>query len=198
MIKQPLPILIQDVMSDVVDAVNDDLLTYLKEQDSEITKVHFQFGTGYEIIETLQQISEVNPFEKYPLVAMFLDVKEVMNEERGIYSRIPILRMAIVCTTDQNYKAAERDLKTFKPILIPIYQSLLHHMSIICAFFKPGNGFEHEMTRNYFWGRQGLYGKEGNVFNDKCDAIELEFRDLKILSTYCPKPCGQQLANVGS
>lgn len=188
--KKPIAIYPQDVFADVVEMVSAKLTTQLQEVDDAITGVHFQFGTGLEIIETLLQQTEMDPFSKYPLICMFLDVQEEHNEEAGIYSRIPELRMAIVYGTDSNYKAAQRDEKNFKPILTPIYQELLDQMMNSCAFMKSGLGFEHSMTRNYYWGRSGLYGKEGNIFQDKLDAIELTFRDLKILKTYCPNKCG--------
>lgn len=188
--KQPISIYPQDVFTDIVEAVSSKLTAQLQLIDEAITGVHFQFGSGLEIIETLKQQSDIDPFEKYPLVCMFLDVQEEHNEEAGIYSRLPELRMAIVYGTDANYKAEERDEYNFRPILTPIYQTLLEQMMYSCAFMKSGLGFEHSATRNYYWGRYGLYGKEGNIFNDKLDAIELTFRNLKILKTYCPKKCG--------
>lgn len=193
---KPNPILIQDVMRNVVAKVNTALLARLQAYDSAITAVHFEFGTGLEIIETLQQLTDIDPFSKYPLVALFLDVDETMSNEIGIYSEIPKLRMAIVTGTEQTYKAAQRDEVTFKPILIPIYQELVYQMGLSCAFMTPYEGLEHDMTRNYYWGRNGLYGKDGNIFNDKCDAIEITFRDLKILETYCPDECGAILTNI--
>lgn len=189
--KKPLPIYIQDIFKEVVEAVSTKLTAQLKETDSKITGVHYEFGTGYEIIETLAQRSKVKPLEKYPMVCLILDVLEIKNEEAGIYSRIPELTVFIVYGTKPTYKAAQRDEKSFKPILTPIYQELLEQMFYSCAFFKQGIGFEHDQKRNYFWGRrESLYGKEANTFEDKLDAIELTFRNLKILKTYCPKKCG--------
>lgn len=185
----PNVILIQDVMRDVVAEVNTKLLATLQVYDSKVTGVHFQFGSALEIIETLEQQSQLDPFDKYPLVAMFLDVEEEKSSKIGIYSTISKLRIAIVYGTDENYKAEERDNKTFKPVLIPIYNALLEKMAMQCAFMTPYTGFEHDMTRNYYWGRYGLYGKEGNIFNDKLDAIEITFKDLEILETYCPNGC---------
>lgn len=196
--RTPIPIYIQDVFSEIVSNVSTKLTTKLQTVNPRITGVHYLYGTGYEIIETLMQLSKTAPFEKYPCVCLFLNVNEEFNESLGIYSRLPELRIAIVNGTDANYKAKQRDDKNFKPILTPIYQELLEEMFLSCALQKPGLGYDHSATRNYFWGREVLYGHEANVFEDKLDAINVTFRDLKILSTYCPKPCGQQLANVGS
>lgn len=186
---KPRPIYIQDVFADVVNIVSSRLTATLQAVNPKITGVHYEYGTGYEIIETLMQRTKTRPFDKYPIVCLFLDVREVFNEDIGIYSRVPDLRIAIANGTNVNYKAAERDIKNFKPILTPICQELLEAMRLSCAFLKPNTGFRHEAQRNYFWGRGGLYGKDGNIFEDKLDAIEITFRDLKILETYCPS-CG--------
>lgn len=127
-----------------------------------------------------------NNVDKYPLICLFLDVNEEFGTDAGIYSIIPSLRVAICNSTDSNFKADERDLLNFKPILTPIYQSLLRQMQYEGAFMTSGLGFRHDAKRNYFWGREGVYGKEGAIFNDRLDAIEITFRDLKIYSTYCP------------
>lgn len=180
----------QDIFKDVVSQVSVQMITYLKTQNNNITGVHFEFGTGVEIIETLQQKTNSTTgknFDKYPLVAMFLDVKEEFGDKAGVYSTIPNLRLAIINGTKAEYKAAQRDEFNFKPILTPILQTLLNVMYVHKVLLNPGGiGFKYDATRNYYWGREGLYSKEGNIFNDKLDAIEINFRDLKINSSYCP------------
>lgn len=188
--KNPNIIFPQDIFKDVVSKVSADMLPTLQAINSKITGVHFEFGTGVEIIETLQQKSNSTTgknFDKYPLVAMFLDVKESFGNKPGIYSTIPSLRMAIINGTKAEYKAEQRDQFNFKPILTPILQNMLNVMYVHKALRNPGGlGFKYDATRNYYWGREGLYSKEGNIFNDKLDAIEINFRDLEINSSYCP------------
>lgn len=181
------PIYIQDVMKVVVKNVSDKLLPQLQAFDNIITAVHFQYGTGKEIIETLEQLTLNNWQNKYPLVCLFLDVDEEMNNQVGIYSNIPRLRIAICTGTDPTYKAATRDEKTFKPILTPIYLELLKQMEYIGFFQYPNGGFPHQQRRNYFWGREGVYGKEATKFNDMLDAIEITFTNIKLLTTDCDK-----------
>jgi len=186
----PIPIYIQDVFKMIIQKVSIEMMPILTALNAEkgynLTGVHFQYGTGYEIIETLNQMSKNDSaINKYPLVCLFLDVEERFGTDAGIYSEIPQLRIAICNSTDSNFKAYQRDEENFKPILTPIYQSLLRHMQYEGAFMFPSIGFAHNAKRNYFWGREGVYGKEGAIFNDKLDAIEITFRDLKIYSTYC-------------
>jgi len=190
----PNPIYIQDIFAEIVAKVSAEMLPTLQalnaEKGYELTGVHYQYGTGYEIIETLNQMSlnDTN-VNKYPLICLFLDVKEEFGTAPGIYSNIPELRIAICNSTDSNFKAYQRDELNFKPILTPIYQSLLRQISLTKnTFVGVGNpeNLRHDAKRNYFWGREGVYGKEGAVFNDKLDAIEITFRNLKINSSYCP------------
>lgn len=180
---------IQDVISDVVAKVSAEMTTYLKTVDSNITGVHFEFGTGLEIIETLQQKTNSTTgrnFDKYPLICLFLDVKEQFGTLPGIYSAISDLRMAIICGTQPTYKAKQRDEKNFKPILTPIYECFLRQLLAKRSVFTFDNQIiRHDATRNYYWGREGLYSKEGNIFNDKLDAIEITIKDLKIKDNYC-------------
>ena len=188
--KSPNPIYIQDVFSEIVAKVNTEMLPALEAlnlaKGYNLTGVHYQYGTGLEIIETLSQMSQNDSeMDKYPLICLFLDVNETFGTEAGVYSEIPTLRMAIINSTDMNFKAYQRDDENFKPILTPIYQCLLRRMHTEGAFMFNGLGFEHDAKRNYFWGREGLYGKEGSIFNDRLDAIEITFRNLKIYSSYC-------------
>lgn len=183
----PNAIYIQDVFKNIVTKVSAEMTPILKDINDEYTGVHFQYGSGYEIIETLNQMTMNDlSYDKYPLICLFLDVKEDFNTEAGIYSTAKNIRIAICNQTESTFKADERDLLQFKPILTPIYQCLLRKMKTETAFFYPSLGFEHEAKRNYYWGREGVYGKEGAIFNDKLDAIELTFNELKIYETYCP------------
>ncbi len=182
--KSPIPIYIQDVFASIVAKVSTEMLPTLQALYPQITGVHFQYGTGFEIIQTLDQMTlNDSNVDKYPLICLFLDVNEEFATEAGIYSTIPTLRVAICNDTKAEFKAPQRDAMNFKPILTPIYQCLLRQMQVSGAFMFDGLGFRHDAKRNYFWGRESVYGKEGATFNDKLDAIEITFRDLKIYST---------------
>lgn len=183
----PNTIYIQDVIAEVVQAVSVEMLPYLQGLYPQITGVHFQYGTGYEIIETLNQMSQNDSnVDKYPLVCLFLDVDEQFGTLPGIYSNIPNLRIAICNDTNSDLKAIDRDSVQFKPILTPIYECFLRQMLAKRSVFNFDNQIiRHDAKRNYKWGREGVYGKEGATFNDKLDAIEITIKDLKIKDNYC-------------
>jgi hypothetical protein len=43
--------------------------------------------------------------------------------------------------------------------------------------------FEHQKYDRLYWGKQGLYGNSGNIFNDFIDAIEINELKFEILNT---------------
>jgi len=53
---------------------------------------------------------------------------------------------------------------------------------IACGWFKEvGFGLvPHDKIDRLFWGRSGLYGNEGNIFNDHLDAIEIQNLSLSL------------------
>ena len=96
------------------------------------------------------------------------------------------LNFIIAMLTFREFKAAERYAQSFNPFLIPIYELFLNKIA------KSGYFRETEPSRivhtkydRLYWGRSGLYGNEGNIFNDYIDCIELT--DLTL--TLKPKNC---------
>lgn len=173
-------IYIVDEVGTIVGAVSAALLTYLKTIDPAITAVHYQYGHPKEIIETLMQKdkSTTLQFTKYPLVALFQDFPERHTGQVGFDSEVS-LHIVIVQSTTANYKADERYTRNFKPILYPIYSELLRQFNFSKRFSTYGvSTISHTKIDRLYWGKEGLYGNEGNIFNDRLDCIEI--RDLRL------------------
>jgi len=171
---------IVDEIETIVGAVSAALLTYLQGIDSAITAVHYQHGHPKEIIETLMQKdkSTTLQFTKYPLIALFQDFPEAHNQQLGIDNEAT-LHIVIVQSTLATYKANERYTRNFKPILYPIYNEFLKQITLSAKFMNYGiQTLGHTKIDRLFWGKEGLYGNEGNIFNDRLDCIEI--RDLKL------------------
>jgi len=153
-------------------------------------EIHYQHGHPVEIIETLQQREDSTTlrFKKYPAIFLFQDFTETMGE-LGIASNAK-LHILIVAATDRDYKASQRYEKNFKPTLYPIYFELLNQI------FKSGkvmvssaNKIIHTKMDRLFWGRNGLYKNDANVFNDYLDAIEITDLQLKFYQPVCLIGC---------
>jgi len=175
-----IPVYVVELIEDVVTKVSTALLAQLQVIDPAITAVHYQHGHPKEIIETLMQKdkSETYQFRKYPLIALFQDFPEAHNLQIGIDNEAT-LHLVIVNSTRPDYKAGERYVKNFKPILYPIYLEFLKQISLSGKFLNYGiHTLVHTKIDRLYWGREGLYGSEGNVFNDWLDCMEI--RDLKL------------------
>lgn len=182
------PIFIQDVLEPIVAKVSEKLLPKLKVFDKNITAVHYDYGHPLEIIETLSQKSgpDLYIYQKYPLVALFLDADLRRGRKPGVYGEYT-LHMAIIRGTDPNYKAKQRDDYNFKPVLMPIYLEFMKQIQY-SGLFLSGGQISHDPINRYYWGKQGLYGNDGNIFNDHVDCIEIKNLKLELSINYCPKP----------
>ncbi len=181
------PVFIVDIFEGIVQAVSTKLINYLQTIDPAIEAVNYLHGHPKEIIETLMQRdkSDTFQFKKYPLVALFQDFPENHNQQIGIDNEAS-LHLVIVQSTRPDYKADERYTKNFKPILYPIYMELLQQISFSKAILNYGVGdLPHTKIDRLYWGKEGIYGSEANVFNDFLDCIELRDLKLKINMKFC-------------
>lgn len=147
-----------------------------------MTGVHFLWGHPLEIVETLQGYTahDTLKYEKFPLIALYTDIP-VDKQGAGDYD-VAVLRIIIANSTERNLTSPERENINFLPILYPIYQLFLHELNLsnVFSMVDDTQDLQHRVTERYYWGKQGLYGNVGNVFNDFVDAIEIENLRLKI------------------
>lgn len=172
-------IYIVDLFDEIVSKVSAILTPSLQALDSNITGVHYDYGHPKEIIESLMQKDKSNTFmfQKYPLVALFQDFPERITNTVGAPNEVT-LHLIIANSTKQTFKSNERYSRNFKPFLYPIYNELMKQISNSKHILNYGaDNIQHTKIDRLFWGKEGLYGNEGNIFNDFLDIIEI--RDLK-------------------
>lgn len=180
------PVYIVDEIGAVVEAVSTKLLTQLQAFDPLITGVHYQYGHPLEIIETLKQMDESQDykFRRYPFIGLFQDFPQEVGEV-GFDSEVT-LHLIIARFTVNTYKAAQRYENNFKPVLYPIYLEFLEQLNFSKAFMKYApNQIPHTKIDRLYWGREGLYKNEGNIFNDFLDCIEIRNLKLKTYLNIC-------------
>ncbi len=180
------PVYIVDEIGNVVTKVSTALLASLQLVDPNITGVQYYFGHYKEILETLQQKDGTSlEFSKYPAVCLFMDFPETTGKAPGIAAEVK-LQMIIAYATDPNLKAAERYTKSFKPVLYPIYNSFIDELMRSGRIMAPSKELiSHTKIDRLYWGRKGLFGNTGNVFNDYLDAIEIKDLNLKFYKPAC-------------
>lgn len=169
---------IVDLIGSVVDSMRIDETPY------------YMYGHPLEVINTLTEYEKHPKMKlmKYPLIVLFQDFEEAKGRHQGIDSDVSL--NLIICTnTLAKYKSAERYELNFKPVLYPLYDLFLEKLAS-CGYFSGTLGnFQHTKIDRMYWGKNGLYASEGNIFNDRLDAIEIKNLELSVLnkSNNCKK-----------
>lgn len=138
----------------------------------------YMFGHRREISNRLleQGSDKVYKYQKYPLVALRLDIPEANANGEINFT----LNIALLMSTNQKWIAPKRYQSVFKPILYPMYDSFLRQLKKVGKFKWEGDQQRPEHTKldRPYWGTEAAEGNTANLFNDPLDAIELI--DLKL------------------
>lgn len=171
---------IVDIIESVVDSVRAE---YTPPSGFDSDAPFYMYGHPLEIINILSQKDKHDTlkYKKYPLVALFQDFEEIKGEDQAINAEVN-LNIVIAVNTSQHYRSSERYANTFKTVLYPIYNLFLEKIAA-SGYFQTAPGIiSHRKTDRVYWGKQGLYGTEANVFNDFLDAIEIDNLNLSIFN----------------
>lgn len=136
---------------------------------------YYQYGHIREIVKVISEKgkSKVLKYQKFPLIILPQDFEEDMQE---MYSDAT-LDLIILNLTQPNYVAADRYENNFKPVLYPLYAKLKRAIDVssYVDWVEP----DHNKTDRLYWGNAGLYGNDGNIFNDWIDAVEINNLQLR-------------------
>ncbi len=171
------PVYIVDIMAEVVTAVAASLAM----------PVYYMHGHPLEVCDRLTKMTSgaISQAKKYPLVALFQDFDEDRGTDGTIYTEAK-LHMIIAAMTSPKYTAAERYTKNFKPVLYPVYDELLYQLMLHPdTLVTDARQIKHTKTDRLFWGKNGLFGNESNIFNDFIDCIEIQNLLLTIKNKQC-------------
>lgn len=116
-------------------------------------------------------------FQKYPLIALRLDVPEDVAD--GVEYTLNIV---IAGKSKLEYTTPQRYANVIKPILVPLYEAFLLELRNSGLFMWSGTkNPPHTKIDRPFWGIEETEQNGAYIFNDCLDAIELV--NLKINST---------------
>lgn len=169
-----------DIIEEIVTSVRDDTD---KPAALDTDEPFYMYGHPLEIINTLSKKDrhDVQKYNKYPIIALFQDFTETMGEHQAVQSSVQDLNIIIAVNTSPDYVSSERYTNTFKTVLYPLYNLLIKHIVKSKWFRNIDPGLvPHTKIDRVYWGRSGLYGNEGNVFNDHIDAIEIQDLSLEL------------------
>jgi hypothetical protein len=175
---------IVDVFSEIVTSVQSD-----SDKPAALASdaPYFMHGHPLDIVKLLKQKDDNDTLKlkKFPFIVLFQDFEERRGEDQSTLAAVDNLTVIIATDTQSDIFADERYDLTFRETLYPLYDLFVKHIWRSGYFKNVGPGLvPHTKIDRLYWGRQGLYGNQGNVFNDYIDAIEitdlrLEFRIKK-------------------
>lgn len=162
--------LIQEELKRVIGNVQKDLC------EDNIT---FYYSTVNEFLEVLANKKTAKA--KYPF--FFVNSVNVSYDNSGLDSICSVDDIVIAIDSMSKWNASDRDEKSFKPRLLPIYEKFIdklkrdRHVEIV----KEGT-----MIIHYFYGKTGLTGYEQGIYPDHVDAIQLKNFQFR-LTNNCKK-----------
>lgn len=139
----------------------------------------FAYSTVAEFLQVLT--NKKTPKSKYPF--FFINSVNVKYDNNGLDSICTVDDIVIATYSDSKWSAKQRDLQSFKPILLPIYEKFIdklkrdRHVELV----KEGT-----ITIHYFYGKTGLVGYESGEYPDHVDAIQLKNFQFR-LTNNCKK-----------
>jgi len=158
-------------VKDVISAVVDSMVI-------EYGLITFDHGHPLEVVNTIKQYTESDTmkYSVFPRICLFHDFEEKITFEKQVS-----LNLIIVIDTLPEYTAAQRYENSFDPILTPLYDLFLRKLADSPYIGSTENNYlKHTKIDRLFWGKNGLYGNTGNIFNDYIDAIEINNLELII------------------
>lgn len=163
-----------------VDVFDDYVADVRLDYDVSNEKPYYMHGTPQEINTILAELatSPTLSDKRFPLIILVEDFTEIWKYNDTFYSVNP--KVLIVTETRQEYTSEERYANTFKPVLVPIRDLLFDKIEFSPNTSQIMEGIDFSETKHPAWGRFGIYGNEGKLFDDRLDCIELDIKDLKI------------------
>lgn len=164
--------IIADIIADVraeYDTVNDP-----------VEKPYYLYGHPLEIFNILSEKSKSETFKysKYPLIALYQDFEETVDNHGIVVSNPTIV---IMTETSREYKSPNRYTNTFTPILQPIYELFMKHVKR-SKLVSSDDSYKHTKIDRLYWGKEDAFGNSGNIGNDALDAIVITGLELKLIT----------------
>ncbi len=144
---------------------------------------YYEYGHMLEIAQTLgeKDTSERLKYQKYPLIALKLDLPEDRQEITSVKVNPTIY---LIHHTEGEYYAKDRLNNVFIPILDPLHEKFIDALTN-STLLNNERQIEHNSERRYYWGNVLPQWNDKVQMNDKIDAIELNGMELQFAMTSC-------------
>jgi hypothetical protein len=170
-------ITVVDLFRHIVGKTSDKVKDVIK------SDVFYQFGHIAEINNTLKSYSATAEFskQKYPAIFLLQDFIEQKLENPAIETQVN-LQLLIVAASDKSYRASERYEKVFKPVLYPVYETLIKVIKQDSRLINEYGNIPHNKIDRLLISGFQMKTQSGtaNLFSDYLDAIEINNLKLTI------------------
>lgn len=172
---------IESEIVNVVDVIGDVVEFVRAEYDTDNNEKPFYLhGHPLEIVNILKERSESGTlkFKKYPLVVLLEDFED--DGPSGVFANRAKVDILFITSSNKDYTASDRYTHSFDAVLTPIYDLFVKHMLRKTGVHVDHRKLSGKVINHLYWGKKGLYGNEGNQFDDFIDCKEIKGLDLKI------------------
>lgn len=148
----------------------------------DIPVLNYQYGYVEELNETLKQweASTTQSPLKFPLVWL-AEPFTVNHSDKEVPGGEADFELFIINKSSKEWKASQRMTNNFKPVIYPIYESLLNQIALSPVFNVTAKDFiKHKYTNRYYFGENNK-----SVLNDVVDCMRLSISKLPLTVKNC-------------
>lgn len=177
------PVYIVDVIADIVAKVTTKLLASLQVVDPLFTSIQYEYGHINDINERIIARQQ-NAAVMNPMVLLIEDYRTTHGKE-GL-TGISNVKIIIVTLSKPDITREQRETRTFRSILYPIYFEFLNQLKASGKFqIYDVTKIKHTQINRPHWGDPYLYGNKEYPLKGVYDGIELNFTELETYLDNC-------------
>lgn len=145
---------------------------------------YFTHGHLEEITQKLKEKDESDKYryQKFPLIVLIEDIPKSVTTDlpKSVYAEANS-NVLIMNYSEREWDAPDRYAENFEPVLIPIYVDFMNQIVDSNLFdIDLDEIIPHNPINRLAWGKESLYGNDGDITDDHIDAIELENMVLRM------------------
>lgn len=129
----------------------------------------YEYGSIREVVEIVCKEVGMKKDSRFPLI-LLATLDEPYNRIDDIDDSFNAV-MYIVIKTNEDLTPKERYDTNYELILAPYWEMIKKYLDRGCYFYE-----KEEVTFRERWGKNGLYDRKDNVFNNMVDALEVKLK----------------------
>ncbi len=145
---------------------------------------YYDHGHLEEMTQKLKEkdASDTYRYQKYPLIVLIEDIPESITTDlpESVYSEVNC-NVLIFNFSQREWDAPERYSENIEPVLMPLYVDFMNQIVDSNLFdIDLDEVIPHNPIKRLAWGKESLYGNDGDITDDHIDAIDIENMVLRM------------------